>query len=137
MFLKRGFLIGRRSNWLSGSLVLVVLFVAGILQAPARNSVIEEGDKTYLVDRIGEHWDITQARSLGFKPQNFQYGAGRYAIKPLTDASLTPLTSGISLNLRVIGVAADSQAQAYAMTRLTRHEIVNGSIGATPIAVAY
>jgi hypothetical protein len=119
---------------------MVVLLVAGVLQAPARNyppQVLEESGKTYLVDRTGEHWDITQARSLGFKPQNFQYGIGRHRIKPLTDASLTSQTRGVSPDLKVIGVAADSQAQAYSITRLTRHEIINGWIGTTPIAAAY
>ena len=122
-------------------LILAALLVAGVLQAPGQNllpyRIIEVGGKTIIIDRTGERWDITQARSLGFEPHNFQYGIGRHTIKPLSDALLSTPTGAVPPNLKVIGVAADSQAQAYSVTRLTRHEIVNGQVGGIPIAAAY
>jgi hypothetical protein len=122
-------------------LILAALLVAGVIQVSAQNllpyRIIEVGGKTFIIDRTGERWDITQARGLGFEPHNFQYGIGRHTIKPLSDALLTTQTRAVPPNLKVIGVAADSQAQAYSVARLTRHEIVNGQVGAIPIAAAY
>jgi hypothetical protein len=39
----------------------------------------------YLVDRHGERWDITQAKSIGFEPGRFEFGIGRNAFRPLSD----------------------------------------------------
>ena len=45
--------------------------------------VLRKGEQTYIEDQQGEHWDITQAQTLGFRPELFQYGIGRNAFTPL------------------------------------------------------
>ena len=102
-----------------------------------RAQVVREGNKIYLVDRAGERWDITQARSLGFKPENFEFGLGRFAITPLDDSFLKEAPARVPPELPVIGVADGLSAKAYSIPRLTRHEIVNSHTGSKPIAVAY
>jgi Trk-type K+ transport system membrane component len=101
------------------------------------SSVLKEGEKTYIVDRTGEKWDITQAVSIGFKPKNFQYGIGRNAFTPLDESFLTDNTKGVSSNLRVIGISEGSVAQAYSVMKLSRHEIANSILGSKPVAVGY
>ena len=99
--------------------------------------VQEDGNKTYIVDRTGERWDITQAKSIGFKPERFQYGIGRNAFTPLDDSQLSDDIFAVSKNLRIIGIAEGSQAQAYSIPKLGRHEIANTKIGSKPIGVGY
>jgi hypothetical protein len=105
--------------------------------ALAFSRVIEDGDKTYIVDLHGERWDVTQARSIGFDPERFQHGIGRNAFKPLDDTSLTQETGGVSKNQRVIGVSDGKEANAYSVSRLWRHETANGFLGDQPITAAY
>ncbi len=116
---------------------------------PKRNSNLQEGvgnnfsfvlnrkDKTYIVDRRGEEWDITQAVSIGFKPEIFQYGLGKNAITPLDDSSLRNNFLKAPSDMRVIGITENSDAQAYSVPKLSRHEIANSTIGSKPIAAAY
>ena len=77
------------------------------------SSVVKKGSKTFIVDRLGEHWNVTQAASIGFKPDRFQYGIGRHAFTTLDNSNLSRSTSLVSSNLRVIGVADDSEAHDY------------------------
>jgi hypothetical protein len=113
---------------------LIVYFVPFDSALPG---ILRDGYKTYLVDRTGERWDITQAKSIGFIPNRFENGLGRYAFTPLDDSYLTDNTDWIYDRLRVIGVANGSEAKAYSISRLRRHEIVNSTIGSEPIAVGY
>ena len=92
---------------------------------------------TYILDRTGEKWDISQAESIGFKPEKFQYGIGRYAFTPLEDASLKSATTSMPKSLRVIGVAAGNDAQAYSVSKLSRHETANTTLNSKPIVVGY
>ncbi|NIO16686.1 MAG: hypothetical protein GTN70_06770, partial [Deltaproteobacteria bacterium] len=67
---------------------VTVLFVASIFTLVAivmvsDSSVIREGEKSYIVDMTGEKWDVTQAVTLGFEPEGFQYGIGKNAFTPL------------------------------------------------------
>ncbi len=101
------------------------------------SSVIREKGKVYIQDQAGERWDVTQAELIGFKPEGFQYGMGRDYFMPLDDSYLSDDTDNVSLNLRILGVAADSEAKAYSIPRLSRHEIANSWIGSKPIAVGY
>ena len=103
----------------------------------AFSKVIHEGDNTYIVDRHGERWDVTQARSLGFMPERFQHGIGRNAFTPLDDSSLKDNSHSASKSLRVIGISDGKQANAYSVPRLWRHEVANSSIGDKKIAAAY
>ncbi len=99
--------------------------------------VIQEGDKTYIKDRNGELWDITQAKSIGFEPERFQFGIGRNAFTPLDDSHLSDDTSLVSQDLRIIGVSDGPQAQAYSVPKLRHHETANSKIGSKKIVVGY
>ena len=112
-----------------------LFFLQGI--GNASPVVIEKGDKTYIVDRLGDRWDVTQAKSIGFVPKGFQYGIGKNAFTPLDDSSLSEETFSVPQGTRVIGVSDDSEAKAYSVPKLRRHEIANSRIGSDPIAVGY
>jgi hypothetical protein len=43
----------------------------------------------------------------------------------------------VKRNLRVIGIAEDDRANAYAISKLVRHEVANSFIGEKPITAAY
>jgi len=115
-------------------LLAVVFFVASSWASPP---VIKDGKTTYIEDRHGERWDVTQAKSIGFRPERFQYGIGRYAFTPLDDSLMTDETEHVYDGLRVIGVSDDTQAKAYSVPKLQGHEIVNSQLGTEPIAVGY
>jgi hypothetical protein len=101
------------------------------------SGTIHEGQRVFLVDRTGERWDITQAVSLGFDPDGFQFGIGRKAIRPLDASHLTAKNPVLDGGTRVIGVEKGHAAHAYAVRKLTRHEIANTELADTPIAAAY
>ena len=46
-------------------------------------------------------------------------------------------TSKTPSDLRIIGIAEESDAQAYSIPKLTVHEIANTTLGSEPIAAAY
>jgi len=115
---------------------LVLAVVASVDRAHAA-SVVREGGKTYIVDQRGEQWDITQAQALGFGPGGFQYGIGRNAFTPLTDARVRKEDQGLPGRLRVIGVAQGEEKRAYSVPRLSGHEVANSTLGGKEIAVAY
>jgi len=115
----------------------IFIFSCVEVDEAAFSNVLQEGGKTYIVDRRGHRWDVTQAISLGFKPGGFQYGLGKNAFTPLDDSSLTDKSEDIPDNLRVIGVAEDADARAYSVSRLSYHEISNSTLGDKPIAVGY
>ena len=116
------------------ALATVVFFAALSWASPP---VIKEGKKVYIVDRHGEQWDVTQAKSIGFRPERFQYGIGRYAFTPLDDSLMIHETDHVYDGLRVIGVSDDKDARAYSVPKLRGHEIANSQIGSKPIAVGY
>ncbi|MBW2704739.1 MAG: DUF3179 domain-containing protein [Deltaproteobacteria bacterium] len=117
-------------------MVLALSAAIGSL-AGAFSKVIHDGDSTYIVDRHGERWDVTQARSIGFMPERFQHGIGRNAFTPLDDSSLKDHSPTVSKSLRVIGISDGKEARAYSVPRLYRHEVANSSIGDKQIAAAY
>ena len=117
-------------------MVLALSAAIGSL-AGAFSKVIHDGDSTYIVDRHGERWDVTQARSIGFMPERFQHGIGRNAFTPLDDSSLKDQSSKVSKSLRVIGISDGKEARAYSVPRLYRHEVANSSIGDKQIVAAY
>jgi len=99
--------------------------------------VIRKGEKTYIEDQTGERWDVTQAKSIGFKPEGFQYGIGKTAFTPLDDSYLKDGSSSNFQNPRVIGIADGTEAQAYSVPKLRYHEIANTQITDKKIAVGY
>ena len=109
-----------------------------LFQLAACAAVVREGQSVYIIDRTGERWDITKAVSLGYRPEGFQFGIGRHAIKPLDDRHIQVVEATETPNdARVIGIDQGSQAHAYSVSRLTRHEIANTTINTKPIAAAY
>lgn len=117
-------------------IILLALFL-GIALSQAFSRVIEENGRTYIVDRHGERWDITQAVSIGFKPYRFEHGIGRNAFTPLDDSQFNENDHRVRRNERVIGIAESEHANAYSISKLWRHEVANSHIGEKPIAAAY
>ena len=117
--------------------ILFLCLAYFITSGTAFSSVVREGDKIYIVDRTGERWDVTQAKSIGFDPHRFQYGIGREAFTPLDESYLSDDTFFVSSGLRVIGVTGGTEAHAYSIPKLRRHEIANTTIDSKPIAVGY
>ena len=99
--------------------------------------VIRKEEKTYIEDQTGERWDITQAKSIGFKPEEFQYGIGKTAFTPLDDSSLSDSSYLNLQNPRVIGISDGKEARAYSVPKLSYHEIANSQINDKMIAVGY
>lgn len=124
----------RRRSFFSFFVSLIILF---LFTMPVHSSVVREDGKVYIVDRRGERWDVTQAESIGFKPEGFQYGLGRNHFTPLDDSLLTEEKEGIDSGLRVLGVKEGDDAKAYSIPKLSGHEIANSRIGNKPIAVGY
>ncbi len=120
-------------------LYIIILTLSGAVTSPtgAFSKVIHDGNSTYIVDRHGERWDVTQAGSIGFMPQRFQHGIGRNAFTPLDDSSLKDKSPNASKSLRVIGISDGKKANAYSVERLWRHEVANSSIGDKQIVAAY
>ncbi len=110
-----------------------VWFVASAAYA---SFVVREEGKVYIVDQTGARWDVTQAESIGFKPERFQYGMGRNFFTPLDDSKLSDKPDEKS-KLRVIGITEGTDAKAYSVPKLSRHEIANSKIGEKPVAVGY
>ncbi len=124
------------------SIIFVVMitlsfFISLVLIQVANAYVLREGDRTYIVDRTGEKWDVTQAKAIGFEPRHFRFGLGRHAFSPLDESDWeSKPTKGFS-NLRVIGVSNGKDAHAYSVQKLSRHETANTILGNDAIAAAY
>lgn len=99
--------------------------------------VVKEYGKVYIVDQRGERWEVTQAQSLGFDPEGFQYGIGRNAFTPLDDSRFREEDGNIPEHTRVIGVNEGSSPRAYSVPTLRSHEVANSNLGGKPIAVGY
>ena len=122
--------------------IIMPLFILGlavffILPEKGQPFVQREGGRTYIVDQLGERWDVTQAEARGFKPESFQYGIGRNAFQTLDDSHVSDKKPGVSQRLRVIGISKGRSAQAYSVSRLRYHEVANTHVGSTPVSVAY
>ncbi len=117
------------------TILLGLILAIALSQAFSR--VIEENGNTYIVDRHGERWDVTQAVSIGFEPHRFQHGIGRDAFTPLDDSQFSRDNTGVRRDERVIGIAEGQHANAYAVSKLWRHEVANSFVGDRPIAAAY
>ena len=121
----------------SGTFLVAVVFSLFIGFGWTSPSTVKDGERVWIVDRHGERWDVTQAKSLGFRPEKFQFGIGRYAFTPLDDTDMTRETEHVWGGLRVIGVHEGTDARAYSVPKLSRHEIANSALGKEPIAVGY
>lgn len=117
--------------------VLIISLIGCSKQNLSSAPVFREGGKTYIVDKTGDKWDVSQAESIGFKPEKFQYGIGKDAILPLDASGLSDDKKGVPDNLRIIGIEEGASAQAYSVQKLRSHEVANSAIGSKPIAVGY
>lgn len=99
--------------------------------------IVERWGNIYIEDQKGELWEIDQAKSIGFKPNKFQYGIGRNTIGPLNDSHLKYRMSYAFEDPGVIGIADGDNAQAYSIKKLKHHEVANTVISEKPIAAAY
>ena len=117
--------------------IILLGLIIGVVLGQAFSRVIEEKGKTYIVDWHGERWEINQALSSGFKPHRFQHGIGRNAFTPLDDSNFSKDNTDVKRNTRVIGIAEGDHANAYAISKLWRHEVANSFIGEKPITAAY
>ena len=118
--------------------IIVIIFLFNLMifhSAEAR--VGKEGGKTYIVDRTGEKWDITQAVSIGFDPHKFEFGIGRNAFQPLDEGDWQSNSDNNPSNLRIIGVARDRDAHAYSVNRLRYHETANTFLGEDAVVAGY
>ena len=117
--------------------LLGACLVLGFLVPHAASAVLKEDGQTFLVDRTGESWDITQAVSIGFDPDYFEFGIGRHAFDPLDDTDWEPDAKQNGSGMRVIGVARDGDAHAYSVNKLRYHETANTFLGSQAIVAGY
>jgi len=116
--------------------VIIITSFFFLQSGTAYSYVTRVKNKTYLVDQTGEKWDVTQAKSIGFDPHSFQYGIGKNSFTTLNDFHLKDNASSLK-DSRVIGIANESESQAYSISKLRSHEIANTTLGSNPIAVGY
>ena len=124
-----------KKNKISVFIILFCLLVATVSVSFA--GVIQTNGKTFLRDRRGEKWDISQAVSIGFNPYKFEFGLGRNAFKPLDDSHLRNASNTVPRRLRILGVTGESGSKAFSVKKLGGHEIANSFIDDAPIAAAY
>ncbi len=117
-------------------IIIGCLIIAFGINLSLAARVIHKDDRVFIQDQTGVEWDVTQAKSLGFKPENFQYGIGKYAFETLDDSHLRDATPS-ERNARVIGIAEGDRAQAYSVPKLRYHEIANTHLGDEALAVGY
>jgi len=118
------------------ALALALAFVSYAM-VPAQAATGRNDGKVFITDRTGEKWDISQAVNIGFSAKRFQHGIGRWAFKTLDDSHLGDDTKGAPGRMRIIGVAGESENQAYSVRKLSWHEIANTNLDGKPIAVGY
>ena len=117
--------------------IIMIGFFIFFYVTTAWGSVQYKGDKVFLIDLTGVKWDVTQAKTLGFSPEKFQYGIGKTAFIPLDDSHIKQQPDVPNKNPRVIGIKNESEAHAYSVDRLRSHEIANIHFASKPITAAY
>ena len=100
------------------------------------------GDPVFIRDRLGQEWDITHAfYKYDFKPENFQFGVGQFAIPPLTDPIFADAESPEFPNpsdpFLMLGYKVNGDIRAYAAFVMVNFEVANDWYGDTPLLVGY
>ncbi len=54
------------------SLFLASCIFCFVTANTAFSYVVKDQGRIYIVDQRGERWDVTEAKSIGFKPERFQ-----------------------------------------------------------------
>jgi hypothetical protein len=119
-----------------GNIIMIGFFLS-LWVATAWGSVQYIGDKVFIIDLTGDKWDVTQAKTLGFKPEKFQYGIGKTAFTPLDDSHIKQQPDVPGKNPRIIGLKNEFETHAYSVDRLRYHEIANLHFASKPITAAY
>jgi len=104
--------------------------------------VVRDDSKIFIEDRTGKNWDVTHAVShYGFVPEDFQFGLGPFAIRPILDPEMLergelgyPSDNNESL---VIGTMLNGDTRAYPLDVLGSHEVADEQFDSTYVAVAY
>ena len=101
-----------------------------------------DSSRIFIIDRTGKEWDVTHAvNEYDFDPEQFQYGLGPFAIRPILEPNLLspddPGYPSANESERVIGTVINGIARAYPLSILRRHEVVDEQLGPTYVAVAY
>lgn len=120
--------------------VAVIINCAKEPTGPGPKAVHTENDRVLIVDDTGKSWDITYAnQNYGMNPNQFQYGLGPYAIRPLNNPRfLSPGEPGYPKNTDtfvVLGVSINGESRAYPMSVMGRREVVNDQFGDLAVAV--
>ena len=118
-------------------IIVILLLFNLVFFHSAEGRVDKEGGETYIVDRTGEKWDITQAVSIGFNPHKFEFGIGRNAFEPLDESDWQSDSDNSPSKQRIIGVARNGDAHAYSVNRLRYHETANTFLGEEAVVAGY
>ncbi|MCP3952508.1 MAG: DUF3179 domain-containing protein [Desulfobacterales bacterium] len=116
---------------------ILTLATVVLVSQSSGTTAVKEGEKVYIVDQTGEHWDITQAVSIGFNPRYFEFGIGRNAFHPLGENNWQATPQDTYSQMRVIGVTGNGDAHAYSVAKLGSHETANTYLGSAPIVAGY
>jgi hypothetical protein len=125
-----------KTIWIFPTLLFVFLLLVAVDQH-AEAAVFKEDNKIFLMDRTGERWDITQAVSMGFNPDRFEFGIGRDAFYPLDETHWKAGSKQGDSKMRIIGIAGDGHAHAYSVNTLRHHETANTFLDSDAIVAAY
>ena len=108
----------------------------------ATDSPARRNKPVFLIDRQGGRFDISHAvEKYEMKRRGFEFGIGKNAIRPIDHPDM--IEAGQRdypadwARHRIIGLEIEGEARSYPIRQLTRHEIVNETIGHTQAAVAY
>lgn len=124
-----------KKNTKSTFFILFCLLVATVSVSFA--GVIQTNGQTFIRDRRGEKWDISEAVSIGYNPYKFEFGLGRNAFSALDDSHFRDASNTVPRRLRVLGVTGENESKAFSVKKLGGHEIANSFIDDVPIAAAY
>jgi hypothetical protein len=118
-------------------LLLVGLLIAVIFLPQIRQVWLKLCSEEVTISRPGDH-----ARASGVSALNLQIitALGKDGIPSIDNPRF--VTGGqadgqMLSNERVIGVSIDGDHRAYPLNMLSRHEIVNDTVGGVPIAVTW
>ena len=105
------------------------------------SGVDQQGETLLITDRTGEKWDVTHAQKYGLVPDGYQYGLGRFAIRPIMDPQMLspgdPDYPSDNEEFLVLGVSLNGFTRAYPISVMGWHEIANEQFGDAYVAVAY
>ena len=95
-----------------------LVMIMGLLIYPDAgcSQVTRDGKNTYLVDRQGQKWNISQAVSIGFEPERFEFGLGRHAFSPLDDTLLVKPEGMTADSTRILGVSDSAESKAFSLS---------------------